>query len=43
MNKPDLFGVINKTNQKKNEPQNKKDIKDEISCNKLIEKNFVIN
>ena len=39
MNKPDLVGVINKTNQKKNEPQNKKDIRDEISCNKLIEKN----
>ena len=39
MNKPDLIGVINKTSQKKNEPQFKKDIRDEISYNKLIEKN----
>jgi hypothetical protein len=38
MNKPDLIGVINKTSQKKNEPQFKKDIRDEISYNKLIEK-----
>jgi len=39
MNKPDLVGVINKTSQKNNESQIKKDIRDEISCNKLIEKN----
>jgi hypothetical protein len=42
MNKPDLIGVINKTSQKKNEPQMKKDIKDEISYNKIIEKNSTL-
>ena len=38
MNRSDLIGAINKTSQKKNEPQTKKDIREEISHNKLIEK-----
>ena len=39
MNKAELIGEINKTSQKENEPQIKKDLRDEISNYKLIEKN----